>query len=400
MRILLVNKFLFRHGGTETYILKLGEILASHGHEVQFFGMEHEKRSVGNSVNAYTRKMDFHTSSKLSKLSYSFRTIYSIEARKKIRMVLDDFKPDIVHLNNFNYQLTPSIILEIVKWRKETGYKSSIVFTAHDYNLICPNHMLYNPNAFRVCEKCIGGHYFNCFMGKCIHGSRIKSLVGTIEGYYWNLRKTYKNIDRIICCSDFLKSRMDKNPIFTGKTVTLHNFVDKANLIENTKRDYVLYFGRYSQEKGIQTLVEVCKKLPDVNFVFAGTGPLDASINTVRNINNVGFQSGEALIKLIKEARFSVYPSEWYENCPFSVMESQVYGTPVLGADIGGIPELIIEESTGELFKSGDSEDLKNKIYKLWKNKELTDKYSRNCNCIQFDDAEEYYKKLMNIYSL
>ena len=113
MKILMVNKFLYPNGGSETYIFKLGEYLIQQGHEVQYFGMEHKGRCVGNAINAYTSDMDFHNTFKLKKLIYSIKTIYSIEARKKIRLVLDDFKPDIVHLNNFNYQLTPSIILEI-----------------------------------------------------------------------------------------------------------------------------------------------------------------------------------------------------------------------------------------------------------------------------------------------
>lgn len=162
--------------------------------------------------------------------------------------------------------------------------------------------------------------------------------------------------------------------------------------------DYVLYFGRYSEEKGIGTLIKVCKELPDVQFIFAGTGPLEESIKGVSNIKNVGFQKGEALEKLIREARFSIYPSEWYENCPFSVMESQMYGTLVLGADIGGIPELIQVGKTGELFESGNAEDLKKKIEKLWGDKKLCAEYSANCKDISFDTIDEYYEKIMKVY--
>lgn len=115
-------------------------------------------------------------------------------------------------------------------------------------------------------------------------------------------------------------------------------------------------------------------------------------------IKNVGFQKGEALEKLIREARFSIYPSEWYENCPFSVMESQMYGTPVLGANIGGIPELIQVGKTGELFESGNAEDLKKKIEKLWGDKKLCAEYSANCKDISFDTIDEYYEKIMKVY--
>lgn len=162
--------------------------------------------------------------------------------------------------------------------------------------------------------------------------------------------------------------------------------------------DYVLYFGRFSEEKGIGTLIKVCKELPDVQFIFAGTGPLEETVNGIKNIKNVGFQKGEALEKLICETRFSIYPSEWYENCPFSVMESQMYGAPVLGADISGIPELIQVGKTGELFESGNAEDLKKKIEKLWGDKKLYEAYSKDCKDISFDTIDEYYEKIMKVY--
>jgi glycosyltransferase involved in cell wall biosynthesis len=394
----MINKFLYPNGGSETYIFKLGELLRKNGHEVQYFGMEHEGRCVGNNVNAYTSDMDFHGGSKLSKLTYPLKTIYSGEAAKKIRLVLEDFEPDVCHLNNFNYQLTPSIILEINRWRKKTGHKCNIVFTAHDYQLVCPNHMLNNPNTGENCEKCLGGHFLNCTKGKCIHGSFAKSFVGTLEATYWKLKGAYKYIDTMICCSQFMKTKMDTNPLFAKKTVALHNFIDRPEAKPAEKKNYVLYFGRYSVEKGIGTLMKVAGELPDVNFIFAGSGPLEKEMEGVPNIKNVGFRSGEALGQLIREAKFSIYPSEWYENCPFSVMESQMYGTPVLGADIGGIPELIRVNETGELFKSGDVGELKQKIRDLWNDNEKVARYTENCKNVSFDTADEYYGKLMRIY--
>lgn len=398
MKILMINKFLYPNGGSETYIFKLGDYLKSQGHEVEYFGMEHKGRCVGNRVNAYTSDMDFHGGSKLAKLTYPLKTIYSPKARTQLRKVLDDFQPDVCHLNNFNYQLTPSMILEIVEWRKQTGKQCKIVFTAHDYQLVCPNHMMNNPNTHQNCEKCLGGKFTNCMKGKCIHGSTVKSAIGMMEAYFWKMNGAYKYIDKMICCSEFLKTKMDSNPLFAQRTIALHNFVDRVEWKQTEKKDYVLYFGRFSEEKGIGTLIEVCKTLPDVQFIFAGTGSLEETINGIPNIKNVGFQKGAALEKLIREAQFSIYPSEWYENCPFSVMESQMYGTPVLGAKIGGIPELIEVGKTGELFESGNATDLKAKIQSLWQDRKKTAEYSLNCKNITFDTIEEYVEKLMKIY--
>ncbi len=398
MRVLLVNKFLYPNGGSETYIFKLGDILKEKGHEVQYFGMEHEGRCVGNRVHAYTSDMDFHNAGKLEKLTYPLKTIYSSEARKKIRMVLDDFIPDVVHLNNFNYQLTPSIILEVNKWRNETGHSCKIVYTAHDYQLVCPNHMCNNPTTHENCEKCLGGSFLSCTKGKCIHNSTAKSLIGTMEASFWKMKGTYKYIDAFICCSNFMKSKLDTNPVFAGKTIALHNFIDKIEWVETQKKDYVLYFGRYSEEKGIRTLVAAAKKLPEVNFIFAGKGPLEDLLDGIDNIKNVGFKSGDELADLIREAKASVYSSEWYENCPFSVMESQLYGTPVIGADIGGIPELIKNGETGLLYKSGDVDALCDAIHSLWQDENKAQEMHNNCKNLNFDTIDQYLEKLLTIY--
>ena len=395
MKELFVNKFLHPNGGSETYIFKLGAYLQLQGHQVQYFGMEHEGRVVGNRVESYTADMDFHGGSKLTKLTYPIKTIYSSEARKKIRLVLDDFRPDVCHLNNFNYQLTPSIILEIRKWEKKSGHKCKIVYTAHDYQLVCPNHMCRNPQTQENCEKCLQGSFLNCTKGKCIHGSLVKSLIGTAEATFWKRMGVYKEIDTIICCSEFMKSKLDTNPVFAAKTVAMHNFVDQVAWQETEKCDYVLYFGRYSREKGIETLVQAAKALPHIQFIFAGSGPLEEMLKDVPNIRNVGFRRGAELEKLIREARFTVYPSEWYENCPFSVMESQMYGTPVLGANIGGIPELIQEGQTGELFESGNIIELQQKLLHMWFGYAAANQFAEVYKKSRFDTLKEYVQKYL-----
>jgi glycosyltransferase involved in cell wall biosynthesis len=339
--------------------------------------------------------MDFHGGSKLAKLTYPIKTIYSSEARKKLRLVLEDFQPDVCHLNNFNYQLTPSIILEIRKWSKNC----KILYTAHDYQLVCPNHMCRTVATNENCEKCLGGHFMNCTKNKCIHGSLAKSAIGTMEATFWKWKGVYKQLDAIICCSHFMKSKLDTYKVLAGKTVALHNFVEPVEKKAVDKQDYVLYFGRFSREKGIATLIEAAKNLPQISFVFAGSGPLEQQLEGIPNIRNVGFQQGEALETLIREAKVSVYPSEWYENCPFSVLESIAYGTPVIGARMGGIPELITEGETGELFEAGNAAQLEEKLRKLLFTPGLAERYSENCRHAAFETPESYYEKLMEIYA-
>lgn len=409
MKVLFVNKFLYPNGGSETYIFEIGKQLQKMGHEVQYFGMEHEGRIVSNHAESYTSNMDFHTG-KLAKLMYPFKIVYSKEARKKISVVLDDFKPDVVHLNNINFQITPSILYEIKKYQKDTGNKVKIVATAHDYQWICPNHMLYIPHREEICERCTGGAYGNCTKYKCIHGSFVKSILGSVESYFYHLKKTYGLMDVIICPSEFMKRQLSKDEVLAPKLIVMRNFVTvdenvkpmdeesgRADMEELTseKEDYVLYFGRYAKEKGIETLLQVCEQLPEIPFIFAGSGPLEEKVNGIKQIKNVGFKKDDELRNLIKKARFSIYPSEWYENCPFSIMESQMYGTPVIGADIGGIPELIREGKNGELFEHGNEEALKEKIMLLWKDKDKQNAYSQACEKIEYASVELYCERLL-----
>ena len=397
MHVLIVNKFLYPNGGSETYIFEIGKQLESMGHEVQYFGMEHEGRIVGNHAESYTSSVDFHTG-KLDKLLYPFKIIYSVEARKKIRKVLEDFVPDVVHLNNFNFQLTPSIIYEIKAYEKQWRRKVRLVFTAHDYQIVCPNHMMKIPSTNENCARCLEGNFFECMKHKCIHNSKIKSMLGSMEGWLYRKLCTYRYLDCIICPSYFLKDKLNRNYLLSGKMVVMHNFVEISERVQKQKREYILYFGRYSEEKGVRTLLKVCRRVSEIPFVFAGSGPLETEVNEVKNVKNMGFLKGDKLYQLISGAAFSVYPSEWYENCPFSVMESIVCGTPVLGAEIGGIPELVEQGVTGELFHSGDENDLIDKIQMLWRDKERLKQYSENCHVKRFDTVEEYCEKLLLLY--
>ncbi len=396
MKVLLVNKFLYPKGGAETYVFELGKTLEEYGHTVQYFGLENEKNIVGNEVNSLVSDMDF-ASGIAKNLTAPFRIIYSAEARRKLRRVLEDFKPDVIHLNNIQFHLTPSIILEAGKYRKKTGRSLKIIYTAHDYQLICPSHGLFDTD-LNVCEKCLGGNFTHCFKTKCHKNSRMKSLLAMIDAYFWMFSKAYGYIDTIICPSKFLKTKLDKQKRFADKTVALHNFIKPQEINITEKGDYVLEFGHLSRDKGTNTLLEAAKRMPQQRFVFAGFGKAVEDIAKVDNAEYVGFKTGEELKELISKAKCSVYPSEWYENCPFSVMESQMYGTPVIGANIGGIPELIEVGKTGVLFESGNRSQLKDTIAALWKDTQRNNDYAKNCEKKVFMTVSEYCNLLQDFY--
>lgn len=410
MKILIINKFLHPNGGSETYIFEIGKQLQKMGHEVQYFGMEHEGRIGGNRVESYTQDMNFHGGG-LSKITYPFKILYSEEARKALRPVLEDFKPDVVHLNNINFQLTPSVIDEVKSFDKNI----KIVYTAHDAQWVCPNHLMRIPSTGERCLRCIDGAYSNCTKHRCIHDSKIRSLLGQIEANIYKHRHTYRMVDTIISPSKFLADVLSHNEDLKGRIVTLHNFVELPELAasassdspklatsDNEKRDYVLYFGRYDVEKGIRIILAAARNLPEVDFIFAGKGDFEKEIEELPNIKNVGFQDKEGITKIIRNARFSVFPSICYENCPFSVIESIVNETPVVGSNLGGVPELIDDSNTGLLFEAENVSELTDKIFTLWNDDALVNKMHDNCIKAaannRFDTLESYCEKLLEIY--
>lgn len=396
MKILMVNKFLYPNGGSETYMFELGKKLSSIGHEVQYFGMDHPNRCVSNSLGLYTKPVDFHKLSKFDKLVYSLKTINSHEAKRKIIKVLNEFNPDVVHLNNFNYQLTPSIIEGIKIWKKKSKKFCRIIYTAHDYQLICPNHMLNNPNTHKNCELCVNGNFSNCYKGKCIHCSKGKSLIGFLEAKFWYKKKIYRNIDKIICVSEFMKSMMDKNPLFKCKTVVIPNFTSFEKR-KFAKKNYVLYYGRMCEEKGFDELLNYVQNNPKIKLVIAGKGPLEDSIPKIDNIIYVGFKTGEELKTLIGEAKFTVVPSKWYEPFGLTVIESIMLGTPVLASKVGGIKELIDDGINGVLFEWKNGGFAK-AFDELYYDDEKISFLTSNCEKTEFMNVSDYVDKIIKIY--
>ena len=188
MKVLLVNKFHYLKGGSEKYYFELGKLLKEHGHEVAYFSMKDEKNITTGDKEYFVEPIDLNKGSKLKALD----VIYSKKNKKKMEEALDEFKPDIVHLNNFQRQLSASIIDPIKK------KNIPIVFTAHDVQAICPAITMLD-NEKNICEKCMHGKYMNCIKKKCNKGSTLKSIIGALEGYFYRINKIYtKKIDCII----------------------------------------------------------------------------------------------------------------------------------------------------------------------------------------------------------
>lgn len=394
MRILLVNKFFYRKGGAETYFFALAEGLQALGHEVAFFSMQHPENEPSYWSKYFVSEKDYNGKiSAFRKVKEAGSLIYSFEARAKFDALLREFKPDIIHLNNVHRQLTLSI-LDAPYLKK---HHVPVVYTAHDYILLCPAYTMVNGRG-EVCDACLDKHFMHATKNVCVKGSRAKSALATMEAEFLKLHHSYDKIDLIIAPSQFMKSKLDEGG-FASKTITMQNFLTDSQMamgarVANTHkfedaqagaRPYFLFFGRLSKEKGILTLVKAFLQaaglgkgagsetgtgvghnevLPDTwDLRIVGDGPereaieqliASAGPQAVSRIHLLGYKNGEDLQREVGNARFSVLSSEWRENMPYSGLESLAAKTPVIGAQIGGIPELVVEDETGFAFESGN----------------------------------------------
>ena len=398
MKILLANKFYYRRGGDCIYMLNLEQLLRGHGHEVAVFAMDYPE-NLGTPWKKYFP-------SNMSKQMAFTRPFGSSEVKSKFNKLLDDFRPDVVHLNNIHTQLSP-VIAELAHKR---GIR--VVWTLHDYKLLCPRYdCLRNGNV--ICELCFNGSKKPCLDNRCMKGSRLASWIGYREAVTWNRERLEACTDVFICPSQFMADKMVQGGFSKAKMRTLCNFIDVEkcksaptdDATDNTdnsvflpkKEDYYCFIGRLSHEKGVKTLIEAANQLP-YKLVVIGGGPLMDELKAAAhdNIEFVGFKQWDDIKQLVGKARFSVIPSEWYENNPLSVIEAECLGTPVLGARIGGIPELVEEGKTGMTFSSGNIADLKEKIEKMW-NADF-DYQSIAIMSMERYNAEKYYKNIINIY--
>lgn len=385
MNILMVNKFLYPRGGAESYALRLGAALRRRGENVEFFGVE-GPNTVGNSAGAFAPIVDTGSRGKGSAAA-----LYSRAARRKMREAMKKFCPDVVHFNNISYHLTPSVILEAA----EQG--AATVLTAHDYQLVCPNYRLLKSGG-ELCEGCIGRGCLPCLKRRCVHGSLAKSALAAAENALWRTAKAYSMLGAVICPSRFLAEKLSARGDIRDKLTVLPSFAEGGPLPTEGGK-YVLYFGRLVEEKGLNTLLAVSRSLKSVPFVIAGDGPLRAAAEAAgENVRCTGFLPDGELKRLIVGARFTVHPSEWYENCSLSVLESLALGVPAVGADIGGIPETIVHGRNGLLFKSGNAASLKAAVTALWSDEALLGRLREGCRG-SVTTEDDYCEKILKLYN-
>lgn len=394
MKVLFGNNYFYLRGGAERVFFEEAALLRAHGHDTVYFSTQSDRNLESEFASYFVSEL------KLS-LRNMGRFIYCRESRRKLRKLIVDTSPDIAHLHNIYQDLSPSILPEL------RMHGIPVILTLHDYKIICPNYTM--SHGGRICEDCRGGRFYRCVTNRCKQGSLGKSLVIAMEAYVHRWMDIWgKNVTKFIAPSSFMKEKMVSFGWDAGRIEVVSNFIDLRQYRAGGKAgDYFLFLGRLAGEKGVATLVDAFMGCDDgARLVIAGGGPLEEALKGKAagdaRISFAGHLAGEALRDAIVGSRAVVVPSEWYENAPMSVLEAMAYGKPVIGARIGGIPEMIEEGVTGFLFESGNVKELRKKLDLVGRMAPTgIEQMGRAARAYveKFHSAERHYSKLMDVYS-
>jgi glycosyltransferase involved in cell wall biosynthesis len=404
LKILLVNSFYYLRGGSERYTLNLAELLRGAGHEVLFFSMAHPENPSSPESKYFVEHIDFDSSwSEISpKRAFQviWRGLYSLQSRRNIRGLLEDHSIDLAHLQNIHAHITPAIISDL----KKRGIP--VLWTLHDYKILCPNtHFLSHG---RVCEACRGRFFFHCTMKRCKKDSLFPSLLVTMEAYIHKVMRLIPHVDRFISPSRFLRDKFVQYGFPKSRVIHIRNSLrNDLGGPELSDDNYVLYFGQLRPWKGVLTLLKAAELLRNTEFRIVGDGPQMPELQAyametkLENVKFLGYKSGTDLTTLLNRASLVAMPSEWYENCPYSIMEAQEFGKPIVGARIGGIPELVRDGETGLCFTPGDPNDLASKIKRLMESSELRKEMGRKARSFAREeyDQKRHLSSVLDAYS-
>jgi glycosyltransferase involved in cell wall biosynthesis len=403
MKILLVNNIIGYAGGAETIVLNTGKLLESKGHEVYYFGTD--QNTCLTSKEHLVNFTHFSAMPLYKRPFYILKSIYNQEAKQKFMQYLDLIKPDLVHFNVIEYQLTISVL----DCCRIAGIPA--IMTMHNPYLLCPSvRLLIKNEHYCYNELCIPGNPTHCIIHRCAGKSLAKSLVSTIEYTY---RKIFRNLDVIryfIVPSEELKRLAITSGISESRIVVIRNFVDESYfkaIPEANNNNYFIYAGRLSPEKGVDLLIKAMRYVsPEIHLKIIGTGnELEKLKSMTRdyNLSNItftGFMPPESLQEEYKNCLACILPTVGFENAPLNVLEAFSYGKPVIGSKLGGIPELIEEGVTGYLFEPGNALELSEKITTTYASPETALHMGHNGRhrLDQFHSPDFYYSQLLNTY--
>jgi len=363
-KLLSLNTYNYRRGGSDVMFLEHEAMFRIQGWGTAVMAMHHPKNEPSPWSQFFADEIEFgHDYGALDMLAMAGKVIYSLEAKRKISALLDEFPADVAHVHCIYHHLSPSVLVEL----KHRGIPA--VMTAHDLKLACPAYKMLNRGG--VCEKCRSGNLLHVVANRCIRDSLPASVLIMLESAVHKSLDLYgRNLDRVVAPSLFYKQKLMEWGWPEQQLAYIPNYVDAfAYTPRFEPGDYFFYFGRLAIEKGVATLIRAAAQAK-VKLRIAGTGPEGDALKALAaelggDIEFLGFVSGEPLWKWVREARAIVLPSEWYENAPMSVLEAYACGKPVIGARIGGIPEMVREGETGLLFGSGKMGELADCMHAL-----------------------------------
>ena len=389
MKILLCNKFYYRRGGDCIYTMNLERLLKAHGHDVAIFSQQYPL----NEPSPWSRywPSEFKMKPGLNMLDSLLRPFGLGSVQQYFKRILDDFQPDVVHLNNIHTQLSP-ILAEMAH---ERGIR--VVWTIHDSKLVCPCYTCMRDGQW--CEECFADKK-SVLRHKCMTGGALGSYIGYQEAKKWTPERLQQCVDTILCPSQFMANTLNKGGYNLKKLSVKSNFIEtqKVGSPSFEKQDYYVYLGQMNPIKGVRTLCETASRLP-MKLIMIGGGFILEDLKTKyadsTQIEFKGQLNWDEIKPLLEGARFMVLPSECSENNPLSVIESLSLGTPVLGANIGGIPELV-QPANGMTFESGNTEDLEQKINEMWGHTFNYPQISEQA--IKEYSDENYYQHLLSLY--
>jgi glycosyltransferase involved in cell wall biosynthesis len=356
MRILHVNKFLYRRGGAEAYMQDVAALQVAEGHDIAFFGMQHPLNPALEHAETFPDlvELDPPPGPITGKLEAAARMFHSPGARRGFDRILEVFRPDIVHLHNVYHQLPPSMLQPLVSHRVPS------VMTLHDYKIVCPTYLFLDHGD--VCEACLDGHFHHAVLRRCKNGSVLESALCALESSFHRATKAYAAVTLFVCPSRFLARKVIEARVFPDRVRHLNSFVDVEHIAPKAAPGTnAVFASRLSPEKGLDVLVEAVAKLgPGVHLDVAGEGPDRPRIEILADriargqVRFLGRLPKREVFELIAGAGVVVVPSRCYENQPLGVLEAFACGVPVVASNHGGIAELVDPGVDGVLVPPGD----------------------------------------------
>ena len=403
MRVLQVNKFLYGGAGAETVMFRTADLLRAHGHEVSFFAMQ-DGRNVPCAESKYFPRGRYYDADHglVSRARDAASSIYSLDARRALRRLLRDQRPDVAHLHNVYHQLTLSVVDELA------AQNVPMVMTLHDYKPVCPSYVLYTDNA--PCHRCVTGRPGHAVKHRCIKGSRAASAVGAAEAMLARTRRLYERIDAFISPSRFLADVMAEGGLPPDRVHVIPNFVADDQFCEESAREVsdppmVLFVGRLEAVKGVRVLLEAARVVaPGIEIAIVGHGPLDVEVQQAERdgiVRYLGHCDWREISLLMDRARALVAPSLWEENCPMVVLEAGARGCPVIASDRGGLAELVAHGRDGFLYEAGNVQDLVEKMRLLTVDSDLYRQMSiaRYRRTVLDHASSTHYERLAILYN-